>query len=379
MIFFFFISVFLLYSNADAVSPDCTSCHTMYNKQENLSETDSDKGNLMLKEGCVSCHTASQGKVSSYGAPVVLHTIAPAGQGAFKTLAGGDFYWVNSNETANAGKGHNVIDLPGITGKDAYMRDFNPPGWDKAATNGFRFGRVAGGEDNWSSQLTCAGKYGCHGDHTKESSFRGVEGAHHNNSGGTSSRASVADKTGNSYRFLGGIKGLENTDWNWNETAQNHNEYYGVNSPANRQYDSGKIYTNRDTISFLCAECHGVLHTDAANDFSGRTPWRRHPTDIALPGGTTEYADYNPDNGNQYSVEAPVAREAVPISSGSTVSPNSSGITGAIVMCLSCHRAHGSNQNDLLRWDYGNMAAGDPNSGGCFTCHTRKNRPSVNL
>lgn len=379
MILFFFLSVILGYSYADAVSPDCTSCHTMYGKQDNLSLTDSEKGNLMLKEGCVSCHMGLQGKVSSYGAPIVLHITAPAGQGAFNTLAGGDFYWVNSSETANAGKGHNVIDLPGVTGKDAYMRDLNPPGWDRLATDGFRFGRVAGGEDNWSSQLTCAGKYGCHGDHTKESSFRGVEGAHHNNSGGPSSRASVADRTGNSYRFLAGIKGLENSDWNWNETARTHNEYYGSDSPANREFNSGRTYKDKDTISFLCAECHGMFHADVAADYSGGTPWRRHPTDIVLPGGDTEYADYNPYDGNQYSVEAPVARGVVPVSSDSTVTPGSPGVKGAIVMCLSCHRAHGSDMNDLLRWDYNNIVVGGSNSGGCFTCHTRKNMQGTNL
>jgi len=45
------------------------------------------------------------------------------------------------------------------------------------------------------------------------------------------------------------------------------------------------------------------------------------------------------------------------------------------VMCLSCHRAHGSPYLDMLRWDYNTMIAADSTkSGGCFICHTNKNK-----
>lgn len=44
-------------------------------------------------------------------------------------------------------------------------------------------------------------------------------------------------------------------------------------------------------------------------------------------------------------------------------------------MCLSCHRVHGSEYPDILRWDYSKMIAGDPGDeegNGCFVCHTTK-------
>ncbi|MDP3013134.1 MAG: cytochrome c3 family protein, partial [Candidatus Subteraquimicrobiales bacterium] len=95
-------------------------------------------------------------------------------------------------------------------------------------------------------------------------------------------------------------------------------------------------------------------------------------TDIVLPGGATEYATYNPDGSNLYSVEAPVARPTVPAISSNVVTPGAAG--DAIVMCLSCHRAHGSPEPDLLRWTYSGMIAGSGTSDtGCFTCHTSKN------
>jgi hypothetical protein len=45
-----------------------------------------------------------------------------------------------------------------------------------------------------------------------------------------------------------------------------------------------------------------------------------------------------------------------------------------MVMCLSCHRPHGSPYKDILRRDYDLMIANDSSkSGGCFTCHSYKN------
>ena len=72
-----------------------------------------------------------------------------------------------------------------------------------------------------------------------------------------------------------------------------------------------------------------------------------------------------------YSPEAPVARPDLSayLDPSDTVTP---GID--MVMCLSCHRPHGSPYKDILRWDYDLMITNDSSkSGGCFTCHSHKN------
>jgi len=54
-----------------------------------------------------------------------------------------------------------------------------------------------------------------------------------------------------------------------------------------------------------------------------------------------------------------------------TVTPGSD-----CVMCLSCHRPHGSPYPDMLRWDYTEQIAGGgglTDDRGCFYCHTKKN------
>ncbi|HDN67454.1 MAG TPA: hypothetical protein ENF86_00690 [Firmicutes bacterium] len=377
--------VFLLFlaGSANAITGVCSNCHTMHNSQNgnavartyssgSITTTDTPQAYL-LNADCIACHAGDStetGETNSFGAPIVLHTVNPGGQGYNKTLAGGDFYWVASSLGADDTKGHNVA---GLAGQDAKI-GLTPPGWDYSATPGANNdGRITGGENTaWSQQLTCAGKWGCHGNHTGDTAMAGIRGAHHSNNG-TNGKCDTANSVGNSFRFLSGIKGLEDTHWNWSETSSKHNEYYGVNDTSNRN-QSNTDYSDKSTISYFCAECHGYYHSRIDDTTTG-SPWLRHPTDIKLP-NSGEYANYNPNGSGVYSLEAPVARPSVPDSSSSTVKPgDDSSSEGAIVMCLSCHRAHGSPELDLLRWTYSNMVAGNAGSyagTGCFVCHTQK-------
>jgi len=73
-----------------------------------------------------------------------------------------------------------------------------------------------------------------------------------------------------------------------------------------------------------------------------------------------------------YNADVPVARTAAVLSgytsATDTVTPGSD-----MVMCLSCHVAHGSPYDDMLRWDYSGMIAGSgSDTDGCFACHTNK-------
>ncbi len=364
------------YGSSYAIQGQCVNCHTMHNSQNGtrMADQDTPYGSL-LRAGCISCHTqngAGQGATNTYGAPIVFHTTNPAAQGGGYTLAGGDFYWVATGYGATDSTGHNVAGIAGVDAAiAANLGNYVPPGWDAGATPGaLNDGQitVSGGTGSWSTQLNCAGTYGCHGVHNQSGDFPGMKGAHHNNPGIAQTQADTPTTIGDSYRFLSGIKGLENSQWNWNETTSSHNEYFGSNDLTVRS-STAVGYANKRTISYMCAECHGAYHSyiDAA---PLGTPWLRHPTDIVLGRGAgTEYSAYNPDGGNQYSLQAPVARASVPADSSPTINTASD-----IVMCLSCHRAHGSNQPDILRWDYSGMIAGStaPHT-GCFVCHTTKN------
>ncbi len=369
IMFLLLLGVVLVSGNAYAISGVCSNCHTMHDSQNGVQVTTGGPYQFLLAASCIACHTGATGQTNATtSAPIVYHTTAPTGQGAGMTLAGGDFYWV---ATATAGRddrmGHNVNGLAPVETTITTPNTFTPPGWHAGATpDALNDGQINGGAATWSAQLNCAGQLGCHGKHDVAGNDAGILGAHHGNTGGTSTRAQTPTTVGESYRFLGGIKGLENSGWNWAETASLHNEYYGVNDATqrNQTYSS---YADKTTISYSCAECHGYFHS-RIDDTSTGSPWLRHPTDVDIP-NSGEYATYNPDNGGVYSVEAPVGRTTVPATSSNTITPGAE-----IVTCISCHRAHGSPEPDLLRWTYSGMVAGGGGAHtGCFTCHTQKN------
>jgi predicted CXXCH cytochrome family protein len=284
--------------------------------------------------------------------PQVFHT-DPTGD-----LAGGNFAYILGVKGSGASdsKGHNIVDLGN---PDDVLTQ--PPGRRHDIIQ-------------IDTRFTCAGAGGCHGRRADiGSGLPALKGAHHNNLSG---KCDVADTTANSYRFLEGVKGYENDGtYKWqNFDENNHNEYYGVDTPLSFNVTGcttchesahgggvNHIIPRNNTISNFCGTCHGYFHLLEGIGGSTSSPFVRHPTDIVLP-TSGEYSAYT-----VYSVEAPVARTSVPNSISSTVTPGSD-----VVMCLSCHVAHASDYPDMLRWDYSQIIAGGGGSGGCFTCHTSK-------
>jgi predicted CXXCH cytochrome family protein len=65
---------------------------------------------------------------------------------------------------------------------------------------------------------------------------------------------------------------------------------------------------------------------------------------------------------------APVAR---PNLSQLPANPNMVRPGTDVIMCLSCHRAHGSPYYKMMRWDYTSTNLLDVLS-GCIVCHTSK-------
>ncbi|MBI5665665.1 MAG: hypothetical protein HZC49_11365 [Nitrospirae bacterium] len=330
------------------ITGPCANCHTMHNSQgggsDMLSGQTGPQG-LLLKGDCLGCHGIGTSKIVSLGTsevPQVYHNDT-------SDLAGGNFKYI---ETGGDSRGHNVVELgnPEETLSE-------PPGHHSPSSI--------------EVNITCSGISGCHGKRASGESFKG---AHHKNADG---KLDTADQVYNSYRFLYGVKGYENTtgSYKWqNYNVSNHNEYFGDDTPmsftgCNICHTPQGVQPTNHTISGFCGTCHREFHTVGGIGGDTSSPFERHPTDIVLPGGTTEYVNYN-GSGNPYSVEAPVARTTVPDSIGSTVSPGSG--TDA-VMCLSCHMAHASNYADMLRWDYDAInAGGGTSNNGCFICHTKK-------
>jgi len=343
--------VFLPSSLQANITGVCSNCHTMHNSQDGqpMNFDSSTTPNVFLLRGsCISCHGQNPGGPSNIillgNVPQVLHS-------ATTDLAGGNFKYLVTDDN----RGHNVID----TGNQEDNGSMFPPPGDENATGIL------------NSNFTCAGKFGCHGNRTVEDKFLALKGAHHADDSvlkfGGINESGQGGSTGLSYRFLNGVKGGEDSEWQANSTASVHNEYKGA---PDRGTESTVSSPGGNTINGLCAECHGNFHGPAGDDiaYQNASPWLRHPTDIVIP-NTGEYAQYNTPNtaASRYSLTAPLARQNIPNSSSGSVTLNSD-----VIMCLSCHRAHASPYFKIMRWDYKSSTLSTALA-GCNVCHTSKN------
>jgi len=346
------LTSYLLYSlSAQArVTGPCVNCHTMHNSQDNQAiTTDGKPLAALLTVDCIGCHTGIN--TGQNATPYVFDTTPPlyrqtGTEPDANVLAGGNFYWMANSGTIIADRlGHNVY---GLSAPDATLT--LPPG-----SNG-----------SFSGQLRCAGVKGCHGRRTENNQIADMKGSHHNSRENTwNSGQTLAD----SYRFLMGVQGMGDEQFEFHPTNQRHNKYYGQDRSAESQQPAG-------TISSFCASCHQYFHNGsgslAPSATFGTGVWLRHPTDFDMSGAasSTEYSQYNGGNGssNIYSVISPVATEDTTSTINDVVYAKQN---DAIVMCLSCHRAHGTPYPALLRWDFKSWPGGGVN--GCAVCHTTKN------
>lgn len=337
------------------ITEKCSNCHSMHDSQDGLfvtaTGTNSSLVSISRSTPCWDCHgIGSSGNIEPFtGTPQVMHT-------AQTDLAGGNFAYVTGKKAGVTGsaksRGHNVI-YTGVT-DNSFSTGTYPPGDEFAqSSEGFN-----------NTTFTCAGKFGCHGDRSISDEAESIQGAHHSNNSmltfGSINESLQGSAVGQSYRYLLGVKGGEDADWEATVSDSDHNEYKGA-AGGNQ---STKTFPGGNTMSGFCNECHGNFHDDKSSA-GGASIWKRHPADISLPGAGTEYANYT-----TYDPQVPVGRVFIPNAPSSSINPE--GTTDDIVMCLSCHRAHASPYKDILRWNYEEMVARGGGSGGCFSCHTAK-------
>ncbi|MFH1673226.1 MAG: cytochrome c3 family protein [Pseudomonadota bacterium] len=308
-----------------AVSGPCVDCHTMHNSQGGAVMGLATPQSALLLNNCLGCHTTTGSDPLVAGYPFVK---LASGATDDNCLAGGFF-------PTTMGTGDNNDDHHGIGNTN------EPAGFDSGETGWYT--GVANG-------LGCAGTNGCHGNQTDLDDMVAISGGHH-------------DPTAYRILYVGtdAVKGYGAKDYEEAIIAnpatpvvttigdtQNVNIYSaGVDDPS---------------ISELCAKCHGDFHNESGTtgDVGTGSPWIRHPTDVAIP---TTWAigntGYTPD-GDDYK-HNPVGYDNATFS-----------ITAKRATCLSCHRAHGTANNDLLRWAYSTQDAGSGIAYGCLGCHDRQ-------
>ena len=312
------------------VTGRCDNCHTMHNSQggsdmavNELNVKVADPYAHLTMSSCVGCHFTA----TSIDAPKIdgEYNVDSTAGGTFKEGAGGvaSDAGVHNVDIALSSLGEDntfsgANDIPGLTGTMNHTYGSNNP-----------------------NDLTCAGSNGCHGDATVTTgNDAGIAGFHHGSKSG--------------WRYLqiangqAAVVGVGADDW---EKAMSDGWVSG---------DQHNVYSSSTTVGInkLCANCHPNFH-GTANTQSGSN-WIRHPTDNDIPSGWSAVVDYR-DN--------PFAFADLTGKTATGTYTNS----GAQVACVSCHRAHGTPYDDILRWDYNDQEAGSTTIGyGCLGCHTKQ-------
>jgi hypothetical protein len=199
-----------------------------------------------------------------------------------------------------------------------------------SAVDGTLGSLAPGGADN--GQLSCGN---CHG---------GV-GGHHGTGDATSTRTGA--NSSNTYRML------YNNSVGVAVTAGSGS--YGVNDGSVSGYSTVDPLNN---MNAFCGTCHGLFH-GGGNQGTQASAWIRHPTDWSLTeadplNGATLVANYGGLTATQQII--------LPLATNGTQTDD--------LMCITCHRPHGSGFNDMLRFDYTLNLAGDAVTAfGCESCH----------
>ena len=366
------------------VSGPCYYCHTMHNSQNGspVARGDAAWGEAagstdaipnLLVSSCVGCHSNTGPEtiktIGSTRIPIVFNTNGYPAQ----PLAGGNFFWVLTDDT----KGHNVFaSNPEDTIPDLDGPDSEAPGYflgckGNNSCHANIHGTASAGM--FGLETSRQGCTKCHmvQNHDNAAVIYAPMGYHHADD--TVDTVIDTEEEGR-YRFLDGhamawelgVTGIEDPDWEQTPTATEHNEYlgkeFGLSSPAGMAMSQ-----LQNTMTGFCCGCHGNFHVEQSGG-----AWIRHPSDAVIP-DRDEYADAYGAAGSGtgvYNPQVPVARDELTGWPGPSAAVT---LDSDMVMCLSCHRAHGSPYPDMLRWDYDTMSAGGGGSGGCFTCHTQKN------
>jgi hypothetical protein len=322
----------------DAGVAHCNGCHTMHNSENGQPvDPNAPNGNpYLLIDGtasdvCLSCHATSHGAQWN-GTP----NTPPIEKGA------GNFVFLEEDNINDGRNGH----LSPIPGAYAAHNIIAP---SKGGVADPRLTTAPGGSYP-ASALSCTS---CHNPHGNNH-FRLLYGAGHVEAGNFNFSNAAPTALG---------VNLSNTT---PEGPTNHTAYQGG-------------------MSAWCANCHGNFH-------DGNGALLKHPSGVAMGASVAQtYGLYNgtanPNGGNPATSYVPmVAFEDPAMTITSTAGPNAT----SQVSCISCHRAHGTSEPSMGRWDFeitlwsaegvesGSYAVANPwtaptQRSACNKCHARDN------
>ena len=334
------------------VTGECSNCHTVHNSQHGkdmqtgYAESSSAQANLLRATNCLGCHASSESTwYGTGGAPIVYNASGPNYGDNDEGLAAGNFYYTTtaSGASETTSRGHS---LDCIGSAD----DNSAPSSDQRTS--------CGSGCHMPDGLRTNGCESCHFPaHHKGSSSGGWADA---DNGYYRFLGPVPDPDGGTTGHLWGIRGYEDNDWQKSTGSIDHNEYSGERKT-----------TGYFSINHFCAGCHYASSGPSnCGLFSTITSTTYHKANLVLPNhNTTNWDGYYPNETGIYSPLLPIARSNI-TSYNTSPSNNVAYDANDTLMCLTCHRAHASPYDKMLRWDYlGSTWATLPNE-SCKGCHS---------
>lgn len=337
----------------------CDGCHTMHNSLDGAVMTRPGTGagpqesyNFLLQGSdqsstCLNCHGAASGRTGGYH----IESSVAAGEAVANLTPGGDFAWLQKTFTWTAhgrarteegeSHGHNII-----AADHGYVQDS-------------RLAAAPGGNYN-SGNLSCISCHDPHGRYrllsTGQVATTGEPIAH----SGSYGDEPVTGAAVGVYRLLGGV-GYAPMSYSV-FPFQNGAPTAVVPSSYNRSEDSTMTRVGYGAgMSEWCANCHANMHN---NTYPGVL---RHPVgnDADLGGIMAGHYNSYVASGNLAGDQSTAFNSLVPFETGSTDIPTLAALasnddsqlggpeSSANVMCLSCHRAHASGWESMMRWNMG--------------------------
>jgi hypothetical protein len=377
------------YAFHDGGVATCESCHTMHNSSAKETGalapqmTNNNMGvgvtNPYLLQGqdpsstCLACHGAL-----TPGSYHILdnNPLAVAGQMNMDTMnytPGGEFGWLQIGPR----KGHNIVAADFAAVNNGAETRRVPPGYTGTWT-GTDFSCVSCHDPHGQGRFT--------GPSTQARQTANATGeadvvagllpiAESGSYGGTrfAEYDAAAGTTAGSYRLLGGV--------GWKPRTSPAQPTFAVNAPlalAPGTYNKSETtfalaaagaHSGQTVVAYLsgmsewCGTCHGAFHGEAASGSLAATI-DKHPSGATATLGASLAANYNKyiRTGNLTGTSAydalipvelnaarDVAAAALPVDTAGTTTIAVGG--GANVMCLTCHRAHASGFDSMLRWE----------------------------